>query len=152
LRKQVRSELKALQRRVGIAFVFITHDQEEALSLSDRIAVLNRGRLEQIGDPRDIYLHPASRFTASFLGPVNWIGAVGVRPEATRIAHELPSNGSPSAPATVESSTFLGNCLHVELLLHSGEKAVAEISRLNGSYSPGQPVHLWWDKDDELAL
>src|ERR1700720_839133 len=68
LRKQVRGELKSLQRRTGITFLLVTHDQEEALSLSDQIAVMNRGRLEQLGTPEDIYLRPQTRFVASFLG------------------------------------------------------------------------------------
>ncbi len=84
LRKQVRAELKSLQRRVGITFLFVTHDQEEALSMSDRIGVMNQGRLEQVGTPEEIYLRPRSRFVASFLGAINWINGIGVRPEATR--------------------------------------------------------------------
>src|SRR5258707_13873541 len=70
LRKQVRAELKNLQRRVGITFLFVTHDQEEALSLSDRLGVMNKGRLEQLGTPQEIYLQPSTRFVASFLGAV----------------------------------------------------------------------------------
>ena len=152
LRKQVRSELKSLQRRVGITFLFITHDQEEALSVSDRIAVLQAGRLEQVGTPHDVYLRPQSRFTAAFLGPVNWIDGVGVRPEATHIASDQPDGNVRSVPATVETSVFLGNCLHVETRLESGEAVVAEISRFNGTYSPGQRVHVWWEHQDELDL
>src|SRR4051812_597002 len=86
LRKQVRAELKSLQRRVGTTFLFVTHDQEEALSLSDQIAVMNKGLLEQVGTPEDIYLRPCTRFVAGFLGAVNWIRGIGVRPEATRIS------------------------------------------------------------------
>src|SRR5579872_223022 len=88
LRKQVRAELKDLQRRSGVAFLFVTHDQEEALSLSDRIGVMHQGALEQIGTPREIYQQPRTRFVASFLGAMNWIGGVGVRPECTRISSE----------------------------------------------------------------
>ena len=80
LRKQMRSELKSLQRRVGIAFLFITHDQEEALSLSDRMAVMNEGVLEQEGTPQNLYQRPASRFVAEFLGGVNWIERSGRAP------------------------------------------------------------------------
>ncbi|PYV91744.1 MAG: spermidine/putrescine ABC transporter ATP-binding protein [Acidobacteria bacterium] len=71
LRKQMQSELKALQRKVGLTFVFVTHDQEEALSLSDRIVVLNQGRLEQVGSPQEIYDRPKSRFVADFMGMQN---------------------------------------------------------------------------------
>ena len=80
IRKQLRIELKALQEEVGITFVFVTHDQEEALSMSDRVAVMNEGRIEQVGDPAEVYEDPASVFVADFLGvsnmmdgePVGW--------------------------------------------------------------------------------
>jgi spermidine/putrescine transport system ATP-binding protein len=71
LRKQMQMELKALQRKVGLTFIFVTHDQEEALSLSDRIAVLNKGSLEQVGSPQEIYDHPQTRFVADFMGMQN---------------------------------------------------------------------------------
>src|SRR6202521_2717529 len=115
LRKQVRAELKAIQRRVGITFLFVTHDQEEALSLSDRLGVMNQGRLEQIGTPEEIYLKPQTRFVASFLGLVNWIDGIGVRPEVTRIDTGAAPN------ATVTRSSFLGNHIQVEASLNTGE-------------------------------
>jgi ABC-type Fe3+/spermidine/putrescine transport system ATPase subunit len=152
LRKQVRAELKAIQRRVGITFLFVTHDQEEALSLSDRLGVMNQGRLEQVGTPEEIYLRPSTRFVASFLGAVNWIGGVGVRPEALRIAREASSNGHRSRPATIVHSTFLGNCVQVNTRLPDGEQAVAEISRLGETFAPGEQVHLWWERADELTF
>src|SRR5437016_6124393 len=74
LRKQMRLELKEMQRRVGITFLLVTHDQEEALSMSDQLAVMNAGRIEQVGSPEDVYLRPRTRFVAGFLGAVNWIG------------------------------------------------------------------------------
>jgi ABC-type Fe3+/spermidine/putrescine transport system ATPase subunit len=152
LRKQVRAELKAIQRRVGITFLFVTHDQEEALSLSDRLGVMNQGRLEQIGTPEEIYLHPSTRFVASFLGAVNWIGDVGVRPEALRIAREPSRNGHRSRPASIVHSTFLGNCVHVETRLSDGASAVVEISRLGETFAPGESVHLSWEPADELRF
>jgi spermidine/putrescine transport system ATP-binding protein len=75
LRAQVRAELRQLQRRLGLTFIFVTHDQEEALTLSDRVAVLNRGRLEQIGSVEEIYHRPASRFVAGFIGEANLLEA-----------------------------------------------------------------------------
>lgn len=152
LRKQVRAELKSLQRRVGITFLFVTHDQEEALSLSDCIAVMNGGRIEQTGAPEDVYLRPRTRFVASFLGAVNWIDGVGVRPEATRISHELPRDGARSVPATVLGSSFLGNCVHVEARLAGGESAIAEMSRLGSAFRPGDSVHVSWQPADELTF
>src|SRR5437868_2571032 len=73
LRKQVRSELKDLQRRIGITFLFVTHDQEEALALSDCVAIMQHGEIEQIGTPQELYQKPRSRFVASFLGEMNWV-------------------------------------------------------------------------------
>jgi ABC-type Fe3+/spermidine/putrescine transport system ATPase subunit len=150
LRKQVRLELKALQRRVGITFIFVTHDQEEALSLSDMIALMNRGRIEQTGTPQDLYVRPKTRFAANFLGNVNWIGEVGVRPEATRITRERPHSGVPSVSGIVENATFLGNYVHVQARLSSGEIVVAEVSRLDAPFRPGESVHMWWQPGDEM--
>ena len=73
LRRQVQAELKAVQRRVGTTFVHVTHDQEEALALADLLVVMNRGRIEDVGPPDRIYLHPRTRFTAGFLGDSNLI-------------------------------------------------------------------------------
>jgi spermidine/putrescine transport system ATP-binding protein len=129
LRKQVRAELKDLQRRVGITFLFVTHDQEEALSMADRLGVMNGGELQQVGTPEDVYLRPQTRFVASFLGAINWMGGIGVRPEAMRVAKGSPGEQARSRPATVEQSTFLGNCVHVEARLAEGQVVVAEVSR-----------------------
>ncbi len=131
LRKQVRSELKALQRRTGITFIFVTHDQEEALSMSDNIALMCKGRIEQIGTPQQLYLQPKTRFAAGFLGSVNWIGPVGVRPEAIRISRQKPDASTRSSAATVETATFLGSSVQIETKLQSGESVVSEISRLD---------------------
>jgi spermidine/putrescine transport system ATP-binding protein len=75
LRQEMRSELKNLQRRTGITFIFVTHDQDEALTMSDRVAVMNKGQILQIGSPRTIYDHPAERFVANFIGDTNFIEA-----------------------------------------------------------------------------
>src|SRR5579864_7813222 len=94
LRKQVRAELKSIQRRTGVTFLFVTHDQEEGLSLSDRMAVMNAGSIEQIGSAEEIYLRPRTRFVASFLGAMNWINGCGVRPEATRLSRQIPQDAA----------------------------------------------------------
>ena len=152
LRKQMRAELKSLQRRVGITFLFVTHDQEEAMSLSDRIAVMNGGRIEQVGTPEEVYLKPRTRFVAGFLGAVNWVNGVGVRPEATRISREAPAAGARGFPATVRGSVFLGNCIQVEALLRDGSTVIAETPRPEESYRSGQNVHVWWHPCDELRF
>jgi spermidine/putrescine transport system ATP-binding protein len=75
LRQAMQVELKELQARVGITFIYVTHDQEEALTMSDRIGVMNLGELLQVGTPEEIYEHPASRFVAGFIGEINLLGA-----------------------------------------------------------------------------
>jgi len=150
LRKQVRLELKSLQRRVGITFLFITHDQEEALTLSDRMAVMNRGAVEQVGTPEQIYLKPRSRFVASFLGGMNWIDTGGLRPEVTHLAAEPPGDGVRSFPATVVHSVFLGNCVQVQVRLAGGETMTAETGRRDVAFRDGDAVQVWWRAEDEL--
>jgi ABC-type Fe3+/spermidine/putrescine transport system ATPase subunit len=152
LRKQMRLELKEMQRRVGITFLLVTHDQEEALSMSDQLAVMNAGAIEQVGTPQDVYLRPRTRFVAGFLGAVNWIDGVGLRPEVTRISRTLPSNGGRSRSATVTGSVFLGNCVHVLARLENGEDAVAEIPRDKGNYQAGEAIHLCWNPSDEMIF
>ncbi len=147
LRKQMRIELKNLQRRVGITFLLVTHDQEEALSMSDRIAVMNAGRVEQVGTPEDVYLRPATAFVAGFMGAVNWIGGVGLRPEATRISRD-----GAGEPATVAGCVFLGDCVQVIARLESGENAVAQIPRAAAEFQAGESVRVSWDPADEMRF
>jgi ABC-type Fe3+/spermidine/putrescine transport system ATPase subunit len=150
LRKQVRTELKEIQRRIGITFVFVTHDQEEAMSVSDRMAVMNHGRVEQVGAPAELYVRPATRFVASFLGAVNWIDGAGVRPESTRLSRSAPQGDA--LRAAVERITFLGDRLHVETRLASGETVTAQVSRLDGDFNPGEEVWVWWRKEEEMRF
>jgi spermidine/putrescine transport system ATP-binding protein len=158
LRKQVRTELKDLQRQVETTFIIVTHDQEEALLLSDEIAVLNKGRLEQVGPPQDIYLRPQSRFVADFLGAVNWVNGIGVRPEATRISRSAPNHGAKSLRATVQQSMFLGNLLHVEARLEDGKSVIAEVSRMDETFASGSAAcsslrlraHCWYSSSHRL--
>jgi spermidine/putrescine transport system ATP-binding protein len=150
LRKQVRGELKALQRRIGVTFIFVTHDQEEALSMSDTIALMNKGKLEQAGSPQQLYLQPKTRFAAGFLGAVNWMGSIGVRPEAMRISRQKPDEDAKGSAAVVEGSTFFGSSVHVHARLTSGEIVVSEFSRLDEPFEPGESVHVWWRSTDEL--
>ena len=144
LRKQVRAELKDLQRRAGVTFLFITHDQEEALSLSDSIAVMHQGQVEQVGSPQEVYRCPKTRFVANFLGTMNWIGKVGLRPEAMRICQESTAT---SRRATVAGSVFLGPAAHVEATLEGGESCTIQTSVL---YQAGDVVHLDWNPADEI--
>jgi ABC-type Fe3+/spermidine/putrescine transport system ATPase subunit len=152
LRKQMRIELKQMQRRVGITFLLVTHDQEEALSMSDRLAVMNHGRIEQLGTPEEVYLRPATPFVAGFMGAMNWINGVGLRPEATRIARNGTAPDIRALPATVTGSVFLGDCVHVMAKLASGEEAVAQVPRECGVFEAGEAVHVWWNPADEMRF
>jgi len=123
LREQMQVELKQIQRDVGITFVFVTHDQEEALTMSDRVAVFDRGRIQQVGSPREIYEHPASRFVAGFVGTSNLLsgaaaqrllgeaGTFTVRPEKVGLRREDapgPDDGDVVAPGTVAEVVYAG--------------------------------------------
>jgi ABC-type Fe3+/spermidine/putrescine transport system ATPase subunit len=144
LRKQVRSELRDLQRRVGVTFLFVTHDQEEALSMSDQIAVMNAGALEQVGSPRDIYGRPRTRFVADFLGAMNWIDGIGVRPEAVSICAQ-------GRKAVVTGVTYLGSFCHVAVSLESGEAIAAQASP-GSAFEAGQSVCVTWNSEDEVHI
>jgi ABC-type Fe3+/spermidine/putrescine transport system ATPase subunit len=151
LRKEMRTELKGMQRKTGITFLFVTHDQEEALSMSDRIAVMNQGRIEQFGSPEDVYLRPATPFVAGFLGAINWFGKTGVRPEATRVSRVRP-DGIPCRRAVVENSLFFGSCVHVNSVLDEGGRAIAELPRAQNHFEEGEAVWIHWEPSDELRF
>jgi ABC-type Fe3+/spermidine/putrescine transport system ATPase subunit len=152
LRRQVRGELKELQRRVGVTFLFVTHDQEEALSLSTRMAVMNAGRVEQTGTPRELYRRPGSRFVASFLGAMNWIDGVGVRPEATRIAHPQSPCPARAHSGVVTGTVFLGAIQHVETHLDTGETVTSQVPHGGISFESGDRVCVSWDEPDEVRF
>ncbi|MEZ5667550.1 MAG: ABC transporter ATP-binding protein [Alphaproteobacteria bacterium] len=134
LREQMQEELKALQQQVGITFIYVTHDQGEALAMSDRIAVFNEGRIEQIGSPREIYDAPRTAFVAGFVGAANVFGAeagarllgepvaFAVRPERLRL---LPAgaaaDGLLAMAGQVESHTYHGASLRTVVRLDGGE-------------------------------
>jgi ABC-type Fe3+/spermidine/putrescine transport system ATPase subunit len=146
-RKQMRVELKALQRRVGITFLLVTHDQGEALSMSDQIAIMNGGLVEQVGSPEEVYLRPQTRFVAGFLGAVNWIGPIGIRPESTRLSRQ------PDGPrGVVRGASFLGDSVEVFVKLDSGEDIVVQMPRECAQYQTGETVHLQWSAADEMRL
>jgi ABC-type Fe3+/spermidine/putrescine transport system ATPase subunit len=120
--------------------------------MSDQVAVMNEGRIQQVGTPQEVYLRPRTPFVAGFLGAVNWIGGVGLRPEVTRISRVPANGGMRSCPAAVTDSVFLGNCVQVVARLSSGEQAVAEVPRQDGAYQSGDAVHICWDPADEMTF
>ena len=147
LRKEMQSELKRLQKETGITFVFVTHDQEEALTMSDRVGVMSSGTLQQVASPREIYTAPVNRFVADFIGETNFlkvtptpqglrfgdgtiIPAEGegpiltIRPEQIRV---VPAGDPQSLSATVERLVYMGTDMLAHLILADGEALTARM-------------------------
>ena len=151
LREQMQSELKALQRRLGITFLFITHDQHEALSMSDRIGVFNRGRLEQVGTPAQVYDRPATRFVAQFVGAANVLeGPVAQRLTGCGAAMLRPERITLGAPAQARASGRVSEVQYfgsfTRIRVDVGETTL-QLDLLAGVRAPpmGDAVHLHWD-------
>ena len=125
LRRQMQVELKDMQRRLGIAFVYITHDQEEALNMSDRIAVMNDGRFEQIASPRDIYEHPRTAFVARFIGQTNMIPCRVERADASGLVLDCNGEKLPAraAEADVQAGDEVFLALRTERLRFAPERS-----------------------------
>ena len=170
LRQQVQVELKAIQRRLSITFVYVTHDQEEALTMSDRIAVFNRGRIEQIGPPDVLYEQPATAFVAGFIGVSNLLSGeaakavsgsehtITIRPEKISLsAASALLSGDDSHVSTrgrVADKIYLGMySRYIVALNHGGELTVVEQNRGSGSltphpvFKPGDEVVLTWGRE-----
>jgi putative spermidine/putrescine transport system ATP-binding protein len=126
LRQEMQVELKRIQREVGISFVYVTHDQEEALTMSDRLAVFNQGRIEQIGSPVEVYERPASDFVAGFIGVSNLLERDGrhvtIRPEKVRLLDEQepPPAGSHVERGRIENVVYLGMVTRYVIALDQG--------------------------------
>jgi sulfate transport system ATP-binding protein len=126
VRKGLRVWLRRLHEEIPVTTVLVTHDQEEAMEVADRIVVMNDGRIEQTGKPRDLYEHPANEFVMSFVGPVNRLDGAYVRPHDLEL--HLEPSGSTSE-AMVERVVHLGFEVRVELVLEDGHEASAQVSR-----------------------
>jgi spermidine/putrescine transport system ATP-binding protein len=150
LRKEMQIELKRLQLETGITFVFVTHDQEEALTMSDRIGVMSAGKLQQVGAPKDIYTRPVNRFVASFIGETNFLPAkregatwrlscgalvaapmrqadqatLAIRPEQVRL---MPADAAGTIPAQVTNLVYFGTDTHCHLSLSDGTEVIARL-------------------------
>ncbi|MDD8023378.1 MAG: ABC transporter ATP-binding protein [Paracoccaceae bacterium] len=148
LREQMQEELRKLQRALGITFVFVTHDQDEALSMSDRVAVFAEGRIRQIGTPEEIYRRPATRFVADFVGSSNVIPAdfAGAGP-ADRWASLRPEDIRPDPAgrnATITSRAFLGRVVRLGLHLE-GQDLTAILPAADTIPMPGESLSIGWD-------
>ncbi len=126
VRAELREWLRRLHEEVHVTTVFVTHDQEEAMEVADRIAVMNKGRIEQVGGPRDLYEHPETEFVMSFIGPVNRVGDTWVRPHDLDLRSE-PSDGADEA--MIDRIVHLGFEVRVELTRDDGEKLWAQVTR-----------------------
>ncbi len=142
VRKELRAWLRRLHDEVNVTTVFVTHDQEEAMEVADRIAVMNEGHIEQVGKPRDLYEHPANEFVMTFVGPVARLGGEYVRPHDLELT--LEPNGT-TARATVERVVHLGFEVRVELRLSDGEEVYVQATRAQAEQldlSDGQTVYV----------
>jgi putative spermidine/putrescine transport system ATP-binding protein len=162
LRQEMQLELKRIQQEVGITFVYVTHDQEEALTMSDRLAVFNDGRIEQVGAPADVYERPASEFIASFVGVSNLLERGGrrftIRPEKVRLlddgAHE---DGLHVETGTIEDASYVGMVTRYEVALADGGRLQVvrqnlEVTSAHALGARGRPVRVGWREDQTYAI
>ena len=153
LREQMQIELKELQRAVGITFIFVTHDQEEALTMSDRIAVFNQGRIEQLGTPREIYENPQSSFVSEFVGQTNKIEIEGkkinIRPEFISISR-VTTHGNRSIQGTLRDAIFVGAITRYLVDTNLGSSIIS--TNPKEAIDIGEAVTLSWDKEREFLI
>jgi putative spermidine/putrescine transport system ATP-binding protein len=172
LREQMQVELKSIQREVGITFLFVTHDQEEALTLSDRVAVFNAGRIEQVGTAAQVYGQPASAFVAGFVGTSNLLrgnasqavfgrpGTCGIRPERLRAVPVGSSSTGPptdrtrSARGAVAEVVFAGPVTRLVVDVADGAQLIVLQQNASDAAVParGAPVDLCWDDADVIVV
>jgi sulfate/thiosulfate transport system ATP-binding protein len=126
VRAELREWLRRLHEEVHVTTVFVTHDQEEAMEVADSIAVMNKGRIEQVGGPRDLYEHPETEFVMSFIGPVNRVGDTWVRPHDLELL-SYPSDGADEA--MIDRIVHLGFEVRIELTRDDGEKLWAQVTK-----------------------
>jgi putative spermidine/putrescine transport system ATP-binding protein len=165
LRQEMQIELKKIQREVGITFVFVTHDQEEALTMSDRIAVLADGRIEQVGTPIEVYEQPATDFVAGFVGTANLTtgadsvaihgidGTVSLRPERIRIASKAAADER-SADGVVTDIAYVGSQIRFVVQLDSGTSMIV-VAPNTAAVQPAameERVRLVWKAEHALRV
>jgi putative spermidine/putrescine transport system ATP-binding protein len=173
LRQEVRVEIRELQQRMGLTTVMVTHDQEEALTMADRLVVMSEGSVRQVGSQRDLYERPADRFVAGFVGRSTFLdGAVetpgrfrtqgglsltcaggtpgkaslSLRPERLEVAAAPLAGLDNSLTGTVEFVSYLGAMIDIHVRLSPADRLVVQIANREGGFIPGvgQPVHVGW--------
>jgi putative spermidine/putrescine transport system ATP-binding protein len=171
LREQMQVELKTIKGQVGITFIYVTHDQEEALTMSDRLAVFNRGRIEQVGSPAGMYERPATAFVAGFVGTSNLLrgeaatklagedGLFTVRPEKIRLAEPGAevAGDEVGADGTSRNVVYLGPDTRYIVALDAGSELVVTEQNLHTSSMEvlaalGRPVRLVWKRQHMLRV
>ena len=171
LREEMQIELKAIQQQVGITFIYVTHDQEEALTMSDRLAVFNKGRIEQLGSPAEVYERPATRFVAGFVGTSNLLrgevaasilgeaGTFTIRPEKIRLADPdaAVAADEASAPGVIREVVYLGPDTRYLVALDAGADLVVTQQNLATSSTEalaqqGKAVRLVWKRQHQLPV
>ena len=163
LRVQLRNELKKMQKDFGITTIYVTHDQEEALTLSDRIAVFNKGYIEQIGTPNEVYNHSRTEFVANFIGDINRLedGIVSalkldaakhhfIRLERVRVNRD-PSDGALWVPGAIEGREYYG--LYIKYTIRAAGQALKVIEKNDGIniYEPGESVSIGIHPSDIMS-
>jgi spermidine/putrescine transport system ATP-binding protein len=179
LRRQLQLELKRIQTEVGITFVYVTHDQEEALTMSDRIAVMHAGKVEQLGTPEELYERPASRFVADFIGSTNLLRGrveadgrvrlgsgdvapvahdglapgteveISIRPEAISL---VPFHAEGAIKATVEQAAYLGSTISYQLRTAGGQALTVQSPKTGARLPVGSEVAVSWTPSEALIL
>ncbi len=163
LRQEMQTELKRIQREVGITFVYVTHDQEEALTMSDRVAVMKAGRIEQLGTPVDVYERPATEFVAGFIGVSNLLERDGrritVRPEKVQLLglDDLPPPDSHVEGGVITDVVYLGVVTRYVVTLDVGGELVAvrqnlETAAADALESQGQRVQVAWRNNQAYEI
>jgi putative spermidine/putrescine transport system ATP-binding protein len=173
LRQEVRVEIRELQRQLGLTTVMVTHDQEEALTMADRLVVMNEGSVRQVGSQRDLYERPADRFVAGFVGRSTVLdgkvevpghfrtdggltlacaggrpgrAALSLRPERVEIAANRQAGLDNSLPGTVEFVSYLGALIDIHVRLSPSDRLVVQVANREGGFAPdvGGSVHVGW--------
>ena len=154
LRRQMQLELKRLQKKLGITFIYITHDQEEALNMSDRIAVMKDGRFVQIGTAHEIYDHPRTAYVARFVGNANIIHIHGrvlaVRSENVQLVDPQISVNEKldgGLAGVIKEKSFVGGMLRIAVQLEDGTEVIASRHGIDADWEPGQTCLVCWEQD-----
>ncbi len=152
LRRQMQLELKRLQKQLGITFIYITHDQEEAINMSDRIGVMHEGVLEQMGTPNEVYYRPRTSYVADFVGNANILHKNGetlaIRSENIRMDGESVC----TQEAVVVEKSFAGGQLRILFRLSDGQLLTASRYGIDNDMQAGETVKIGWDAKDAVKV